>query len=167
MSAPVDAFVGLGSNLDDPARQVRAAFAELDTIDATRLVAASPLYRSAPVGPADQPEYVNAVAWLHTGLEPDPLLDALQSIETRHGRVRGQHWGPRTLDLDLLLYADRRIDTRRLVVPHPQMHQRAFVLVPLHDIAPDTFLPGLGPLETWMNRVDRAGLRADPPAGRD
>ncbi len=157
-TAGVVAYVGLGSNLDRPEHQVRQALKELDGLPQTRLLQVSPLYRSRPHGPADQPDYVNAVAMLGTGLDAEALLDALQMIEQNHGRVRTRHWGPRTLDLDLLLYADRRIETPRLRVPHPQLQQRAFVLVPLHDLAPTLRLPGLGPLEAYLRGVDRSEL---------
>jgi len=155
----VVAYVGLGSNLEDPVWQVRRALYALNELPQTRLLHRSPLYRSPPHGPTEQPDYVNAVAMLETQLEPQHLLEELQDIEHRHGRVRTMHWGPRTLDLDLLLYADRRIDSRRLTVPHPQMHRRAFVLVPLHDIAPDLRLPGLGLLAERLREVDASDLQ--------
>lgn len=154
----IDAYIGLGSNLDGPVDQLQRAFGELHQLPQTRLVNRSPLYRSPPLGPAGQPDYVNAAAWLQTMLEPYALLDGLQAIERLHGRERGQRWGPRTLDLDLLVYGERQIDSERLVVPHPQMHRRAFVLLPLHDVAPALFLPGLGPLEPWLRRVDSSNL---------
>lgn len=153
------AFVGLGSNLTRPVTQVRDALQELRQLPGSRLVRHSPLYRSAPIGPPDQPDYVNAVAMLATELDPFDLLDALQLIEERHGRERSVRWGPRTLDLDLLLYADRHIDSPRLKVPHPQMHRRAFVLVPLHDIAPQLTVPGHGALSTLLAVVDGQGLQ--------
>ena len=139
-------FVGLVSNLDRPVSQVRDALRELGGLPNTRLLRRSPLYRSAPLGPPGQPDYINAVAMLETRLTPDALLDLLQAIERRHGRMRGERWGPRTLDLDLLLFADRRIDSERLQVPHPEISRRPFVFVPLHDIAPELTLPGIGPL---------------------
>jgi 2-amino-4-hydroxy-6-hydroxymethyldihydropteridine diphosphokinase len=159
-AAGVLAFVGLGSNLERPVRQVRSALRELDGVPGTRLIRHSPLYRSAPLGPQDQPDYINAVAMLSTSLEAHGLLDALQALEQRHGRVRGGRWGPRTLDLDLLLFGDRRIDTPRLSVPHPQMHRRAFVLVPLHDLAPDLDLPGQGSLAAHVGALWGHGLQA-------
>ena len=148
----VAAFVGLGSNLGQPERQVRQALLELDGLADSRLTGHSPLYGSSPVGPPGQPDYVNAVARLETSLDAHALLDALQAVELSHGRVRGERWGARTLDLDLLLYGDRQIDTPDLKVPHPQLHLRAFVLVPLHDLAPDLELPGLGPLVDQLPR---------------
>jgi 2-amino-4-hydroxy-6-hydroxymethyldihydropteridine diphosphokinase len=150
----VDAYIGLGSNLDGPVDHLLRAFDELHRLPQTRLVRRSPLYRSPPLGPAGQADYVNAVAGLQTMLAPDALLDGLQAIERAHGRERGERWGPRTLDLDLLVYGEQQIDNKHLVVPHPQMHRRAFVLVPLHDIAPELLLPGLGPLAQWVRRID-------------
>lgn len=152
------AYVALGSNLDGPVRQVRSALAELDGLEDARLLAHSPLYRSPPLGPGGQPDYVNAVALLETTLDPHQLLDQLQAIEQRHGRERGVRWGPRTLDLDLLLYGAQRIASPRLHVPHPELGKRAFVLVPLHDIAPDLQLPGLGPLVDLLPAPGDGGL---------
>jgi 2-amino-4-hydroxy-6-hydroxymethyldihydropteridine diphosphokinase len=147
------AFIGLGSNLDEPRQQVARALRELAGLPDTTLAAQSSLYRSAPMGPPDQPAYINAVARLETRLAPEALLDALQAIEARHGRVRGdERWGPRTLDLDILLYADVRIDKPRLQVPHPGLAERNFVLQPLAEIAPDLDIPGLGPLRDLLAR---------------
>jgi len=147
-TAPARAFVGLGANLDDPVGHVRRAFSDLGRIPATRCVLRSGLYRNPPLGPADQPDYINAVAGLDTGLAAEALLDALQAIERAHGRVRGAvRWGPRTLDLDLLLYGDRCRDDPRLTLPHPGLHRRAFVLYPLREIAPGLVIPGCGPVE--------------------
>lgn len=159
MPPAVVAFIGLGSNLDRPVRQVLTALDELGRVPETRLIRHSPLYRSAPLGPLDQPDYINAVAMLETSLRAEGLLDQLQSLEQRHGRVRSTHWGPRTLDLDILLYGDQRIDSDRLTVPHPQMHERAFVLVPLHDVAPDLVVPDLGLLSERAAAFDDPGLQ--------
>lgn len=139
--SPVRAYIGLGSNLGRPAQQIRRASAELGALPETRLERASSLYVSAPLGPPGQPDYVNAVAALCTGLPPLRLLDELQAIECRHGRVRGERWGSRTLDLDLLLYGERVIDSPRLTVPHPHLAERRFVLQPLHEVAPGLRLP--------------------------
>lgn len=158
MKQPVAAYIGLGSNLDDPPAQLRRAFDELAAIPATRLAAHSPLYRSDPVGPPGQPDYLNAVARLDTELDADALLDALQAIEQAHHRQRTVHWGPRTLDLDLLLYGDAVIADARLTVPHPHLAERAFVLYPLADIAPDLDLPGLGPLAGLLAACPPNGL---------
>ena len=148
----VHAYVGLGSNLENPIQQVSKALIELNEIPQTRLLQQSQLYRSDPVGPPGQPDYINAVALLETALEPLDLLDALQSIENAHQRRRIQHWGPRTLDLDLLLYADQQIDLERLQVPHPHMTEREFVLYPLAEIAPEIELPNGIPLQQLLTK---------------
>ncbi|MDN0083989.1 2-amino-4-hydroxy-6-hydroxymethyldihydropteridine diphosphokinase [Crenobacter sp. SG2305] len=131
------AFIALGSNLEAPAEQVRAALAALAESDGVRLVRASSLYRTAPVGYLDQPDFINAVAELDTSLGPHQLLDTLMEVETRFGRVRTFRNAPRVLDLDVLLYEGVTLDDERLTVPHPRMHERAFVLVPLAEIAPE------------------------------
>jgi 2-amino-4-hydroxy-6-hydroxymethyldihydropteridine diphosphokinase len=130
------AYVGVGSNLNDPRAQVLQAFTELDGLPHTRVVRKSSLYRSAPVGHAAQPDFVNAVAQVETGLPAERLLAELQAVEARHGRERSFPNAPRTLDLDLLLYGTARIASPALTVPHPRMHERAFVLKPLLEIAP-------------------------------
>lgn len=131
------AYIGLGSNLADPQQQLRGALRALAELPQTRLVAVSSLYASDPLGPADQPRYVNAVAALDTDLQPLDLLDALQRIELAQGRERkAERWGPRTLDLDILLFGERLIDEPRLKVPHYHMQARPFVLYPLAEIAP-------------------------------
>lgn len=135
------AWIGLGSNLDDPHEHVERALQELDRLPLTQRLAASTCYVSRPVGPADQPDFINAVAMVATRLSPLALLDQLQALEQRHGRVRQRHWGPRTLDLDLLLFADYRRAWPRLTLPHPELAHRAFVLLPLADIAPELRLP--------------------------
>lgn len=140
----VIATVGLGANLNDPAAQVDYALAELDRLPGTRLIARSRLYASAPVGYVDQPDFVNAVAQVETTLSPRALLEALLEIEHCHGRERSFRNAPRTLDLDLLLYGDARFHEDGLSLPHPRMHERAFVLLPLIEIAPDTRIPGAG-----------------------
>ena len=145
------AYIGIGSNLEDPQTQVAQAFDELARLPRTRLSARSSLYRSAPVGDAAQPDFINAVAELATTLGARQLLAELQAIEARHGRQRGFANAPRTLDLDLLLYGDARIDEPQLVVPHPRMHERAFVLRPLLDIAPAVTIPGRGAARRWLS----------------
>lgn len=137
----VRCYIGLGSNLEEPRQQVLQALEELAQLPASKLVDASSLYRSDPVGPPGQPDYINAVACLETTLEAHTLLDQLQAIEQAHDRVRKIHWGPRTLDLDLLLYGDDTISTERLTVPHAFMTERSFVLWPLAEIAPELQLP--------------------------
>ena len=147
------AFVGIGSNLEDPARQVKQACVELDSLAATRLVRASSLYRTAPMGYGAQPDFVNAVAQLETALLPEELLAELLAIEARHGRRRSFANAPRTLDLDLLLYGEVQLRTAKLELPHPRMHERAFVLVPLVEIAPETVIPGLGSARARLERL--------------
>ncbi|MBI5918024.1 MAG: 2-amino-4-hydroxy-6-hydroxymethyldihydropteridine diphosphokinase [Nitrosomonadales bacterium] len=138
------AFIGLGSNLADPAVQVRGALQALDTLPQTRLLAQSALYRSAPVGYLDQPDFINAVAKVETELGAHALLDALLALEQVNGRTREFLNAPRTLDLDVLLYDDLQHHEHGLTVPHPEMHRRAFVLLPLLEIAPDCVIPGIG-----------------------
>ncbi|MCB1875395.1 MAG: 2-amino-4-hydroxy-6-hydroxymethyldihydropteridine diphosphokinase [Chromatiales bacterium] len=141
----VPCYIGLGSNLGRSQELLESAMAALAAVDGIESVRCSPLYRSRPQGPSDQPDYLNAVAELVTTLKPHGLLKELQAIESAHGRVRdGQIWGPRTLDLDLLLYGDHVIDTPDLVVPHPRMADRDFVLRPLLDLAPGVVIPGRG-----------------------
>lgn len=152
------AFVGLGSNLDDPTGQVERAFADLDRLPATELVRRSRLYRTEPVGWREQPDFVNAVAELETALEPRPLLEGLQAIERAHRRVRTRPNGPRTLDLDLLVFGARVLSEPDLVIPHPRLHERAFVLVPLNELAPELMVPGQGTVATLFARVDRRGV---------
>ena len=130
------AYVGIGSNLADPRAQVLNAFAELDRLPHTRVVKKSSLYRSAPMGHADQPDFINAVAQLETGLPAERLLAELQEVEARHGRQRSFADAPRTLDLDVLLYGDAQFHSKNLTIPHPRMHERAFVLKPLLEINP-------------------------------
>lgn len=140
----ITAYIGLGSNQGGPRAQIDQAFAELDGLPATRLAARSPLYRSAPVDAPGQPDFVNAVAALETGLSAAQLLEALQAIESRHGRERNYRNAPRTLDLDLLLFGDTAFASPTLTLPHPRMHERAFVLRPLLDLDPRAEIPGRG-----------------------
>lgn len=156
------AYIGLGSNLDHPIEQVETALQELDGLPDSRLIAASPLYRSRPLGPP-QPDYINAVAALDTGLEPIELLDQLQALEHRHKRERLEHWGPRTLDLDLLVYDALTMDHPRLQLPHPELHRRNFVLYPLADIAPELVLPRGISVEALLKTTPRDGLEPLSP----
>ena len=142
-AAPSDAFIGLGANLGDRARQIDAACLDIAALPMTTLVARSALYASAPLD-APGGEYLNAVARVRSALAPLELLRALQAIETRHGRVRPFAGAPRTLDLDLLLYGDLVLASDELTLPHPRLHERAFVLVPLAEIAPGLVVPGRG-----------------------
>jgi len=146
------AFIALGSNLGGPENKVRQGIATLAELPQTRLAAASSLYRSAPLGYAGQADFVNAVAQLSTALAPQALLQSLLAIEQRFGRERSFRNAPRTLDLDLLLYDAQTIDEPGLAVPHPRMHERAFVLAPLVEIAPDCVIPGIGPAADWLER---------------
>lgn len=152
------AYIALGANLGDPAATVNAAFAALDQLPQSRLLAKSALYRTAPVGIADQPEFVNAAALIDTTLAPEALLDALLGIEQAFGRVRAERNGPRTLDLDILLYDELTLATPRLTLPHPRLHLRAFVLQPLADLAPDLAIPGRGRLAAWLPAVANQGI---------
>lgn len=139
------AYIGLGSNLNGPARQLESTFERLDAIRDTRLINKSSLYRSAPFGGIEQPDFVNAVAALLTRLSAAELLKELQRIETERGRERGDvRWGPRVLDLDLLVFSTEKIDEPDLIIPHPGIGERNFVLLPLGEIAPDLIVPGLG-----------------------
>ncbi|MCP4597716.1 2-amino-4-hydroxy-6-hydroxymethyldihydropteridine diphosphokinase [Neptuniibacter sp.] len=149
-SLKVRCFIGLGSNLEDPVSQVKQALQELAELPDSRFIKASSLYSSAPVGPQDQSDFVNAVAEMETTLEAHALLDQLQSLEQKHQRVRERHWGPRTLDLDLLLYGTEQINSERLTVPHAFMQERSFVLYPLAEIAADTEIPNIGSLSQLL-----------------
>lgn len=152
------AFIGLGSNLADPLAQVRQALVELESIPGTRLSARSSLYRTSPVGLLDQPDFINAVASVQTTLSPPMLLAALLAIEGRHGRKRTIRNAQRTLDLDLLLYGEEVLDSDGLTLPHPRLHERAFVLAPLAEIAPGVLVPGQGRVVDLLARTDRGGV---------
>ncbi len=156
--ARVRAYIGLGSNLDRPRRQVETAVSQIDTLPDTRVTARSRWYRSAPLGPPGQPDYINGVVAIDTELTPETLLEALQAIENRHGRDRGVRWGARTLDLDILVYGDRVIDDPALRVPHPELANRNFVLYPLADVAPDLLLPDGTALATLLANVGGNGI---------
>lgn len=160
MSVVTVAWVGLGSNLNEPVEQVIAGFEGLSALPDTRLTGRSTLYGSRPMGPADQPDYVNAVARLDTGLSAHDLLDALQAIENRAGRERGgPRWGPRVLDLDLLLHGDLQCEDERLTLPHRGIAERPFVVVPLAEIEPALEIPGLDATAGELaRRVDRTAL---------
>lgn len=151
--------MGLGSNQDEPARQLKAALAELNDLPGCRVLRRSALYRTAPWGPVEnQPDFANAVTELDTGLLPHELLQALQALETEHGRIRKQRWGPRTLDLDLLLYDDLTMTADELILPHPRLHERAFVLVPLAELEPGLQVPGHGTVRELLSQIDDTGV---------
>ena len=140
------AYIALGSNLNTPVEQLNSALKAINALPQTQLIAVSSFYQSKPLGPQDQPDYVNAVAKIETTLESLKLLDELQRIENEQGRVRLRRWGERTLDLDILLYGNETIQNERLTVPHYDMHNREFVIIPLAEIAPDLILPNGQPL---------------------
>lgn len=153
------AYIGLGSNLNNPSTQIKAAFERLAKIRDTRLIRTSSLYRSAPFGGVEQPDFVNAAAALLTQLVPQDLLAELQRVEREHGREQGGvRWGPRVLDLDLLVYAGQTVDSDTLVVPHPGIAERNFVLLPLGEIAPGLSIPGLGPLSKLGGGFDEPAI---------
>ena len=152
------AYIALGANLGDPIATIRAALGALANLPESRVVLSSSLYRTAPVGELEQPEFINAVAALETTLAPESLLDGLLDIETRFGRIRAEKNGPRTLDLDLLLYGNHQLDLPRLTLPHPRLHLRAFVLYPLAELAPDIHLPGRGTIAAWLPAVANQGI---------
>jgi 2-amino-4-hydroxy-6-hydroxymethyldihydropteridine diphosphokinase len=155
------AYIAIGSNLSDPAQQVLAAFDRISELPDTRLIVRSGLYRSAPLGPQDQPEFMNACVGLLTQLEPEVLLDSLQAIERAMGKVPPPvRWGPRLIDLDLILYSDEHRAGPGLKLPHPRMHERNFVLYPLAEIAPSLALPGKGRIADLAERLGRRGLVA-------
>lgn len=157
------AYIGLGANLGDPAAQIRSARAALAGHPQIREIACSRLYRSAPLGPGEQPTYINAVMAVVTTLEPFALLKVLQQVEQQHGRTRdGQRWGPRTLDLDLLLYDQSVIDSDVLQLPHPGIAEREFVLQPLLDLAPYLEIPGLGSVQRLLATCPRRDSRLEP-----
>ncbi|MFN7182702.1 MAG: 2-amino-4-hydroxy-6-hydroxymethyldihydropteridine diphosphokinase [Thermomonas haemolytica] len=168
MSEVVRACIGIGANLGDPVAAVRGALDALDAIPGCRLVAASRLYRTPAWGRLDQPDFVNAAAVLETALAPRALLEALLAVERRAGRERGgeqaaRRWGPRVLDLDLLLYGEQVVDEPGLRVPHPHLYERAFALVPLAEIAADAPFPGHGRVGEALRGVDVTGV--EPIAG--
>lgn len=155
-------YIGLGSNLAgnamSPKQHVTTAIASLDEIQSTHIINISSLYKSKPVGPQDQDDYINAVAQIETELEPLALLDKLQAIEHNHERVRKERWGARTLDLDILMYGEDIINNDRLTIPHPEMLNRSFVLVPLHEINPESIIPGKGLVRDLIINIDEEGL---------
>ena len=156
------AYIGLGSNLDDPRAQLDRAVAALAATPGIALLRVSAHYRSAPWGLAEQPEFVNAVVEVDTTLDPAALLAALLAIEQAAGRVREVRWGPRVLDLDLLTFGEMRLDTAQLQLPHPRMHERAFVLVPLAELVPDFVLGDHGRVADVLERIGREGVHALP-----
>lgn len=154
-ASAVRAFVGLGSNLGAPAQYIHDAVKALNALPGTRLIRVSSLYRTAPIGKTDQPDFCNAVAEIETCLSSRELLQHMLVVEQRQGRVRGERNGPRTLDLDLLMYGNEVVRTNDLEIPHPRMHERAFVMVPLAEIAADVVVPGQGCARDLAQRLQR------------
>lgn len=152
------AFIGLGSNLEDPRAQVRRALSALASLPESAQLRQSSLYQTDPVGFLDQPAFINAVAALETSLDPTKLLWHLRAIEAAQGRSRGVPNGPRTLDLDLLIYGDLVLNSPELILPHPRMHDRAFVLVPLAELSPELVIPGIGPIGSSIQALDLGGV---------
>lgn len=151
----VTAYIGLGSNLDNPVEQINSSLAAMGAHPGIRIQRVSSFYRNPPMGPQDQPDYINGVAEISVDLSAEELLDVLIEIENDHGRVRkGDRWGPRVLDLDILLFGEEYIETGRLIVPHPGIAKRSFVLQPLAEIAPDLVIPGLGAVENLLKKAD-------------
>ncbi len=151
-------YIGLGSNLVNPAQQIQQAKQAIAQLPSTKGLLMSSLYSSPPMGPQDQPDYINAVIALDTTLSPHELLDTLQQIEQQQGRVRSRHWGERTLDLDILLYDNDVISDARLTIPHPGIAERAFVLYPLAEIAPEIEIPKHGKIANLLPLCDKNGL---------
>jgi 2-amino-4-hydroxy-6-hydroxymethyldihydropteridine diphosphokinase len=156
-------YIGLGSNLGgdlaSPKQNITSAIDALGEIQSTQMISASSLYESKPVGPQDQADYINAVVKLETDLDAAELLDSLQAIENDHGRERKQHWGPRTLDLDILLFGDQIIHNESLTIPHSEICNRPFVLVPLAEIEPDCVIPEKGLVTDLVSKIDQAELK--------
>ena len=164
----MQAYIGLGSNLQDPERQISRALSTLREMPDLKLLQSSSLYKSRPMGPADQPDFINAVAKVSTDLYPMELLTALKDIERQHQRVRNTgRWGPRTLDLDILLYGDLEMDTEELQIPHPGISEREFVLIPLQEIEENLIIPGKGSLRELIERLPQYQLTkiATPDVG--
>ncbi len=150
----VEAYIGLGSNLQDPKQQVTSALLELDEIKQTTVLCTSSLYISKPMGPADQDDYVNAIAKISTCLPPEDLLQELHRIEAHHQRERkDERWGPRTLDLDIILYGEQQINSKVLQIPHRGMAEREFVLIPLQEVDANLIIPGKGPLSNLIAQL--------------
>ena len=159
MADTVVAYIGLGSNLNDPKAQIKQAFKALKSLPDSRLGKCSPLYRSVPMGPQDQPQFINAVAQLYTRLPPLLLLENLQRLELAQGRHRGRHWGPRSLDLDILLYNNLILNSEQLTIPHSGLYLRNFVLYPLADIAPTLIFPDGSKLADHVKNCASSGLK--------
>lgn len=154
----VTAYIGLGSNLSDPATQLTEAISAIEQLPHTQLIKCSSFYASTPLGPQDQPDFVNAVCAIRTQLNAHELLTALQSIEQSQGRIKKRHWGERLIDLDILLFGDEAFQTENLTIPHAQMHLRDFVLIPLQEIAPNIEIPNLACLSQLIAELEESFL---------
>lgn len=161
-----EVYIGLGSNLADPLGQLARAVTAIASLPGTSLIAQSPFYRSSPIGPQDQPDFINGAVKLNTTLPPLVLLDHLQRIENAHGRLREKHWGPRTLDLDVLLFGDSPVQNERLTVPHPELTNRDFVLQPLLDLNPELILPDGRTLHALRHQCPDNDLKRLEPVTR-
>lgn len=153
------AFIGLGSNLEEPSQQISTAISELEQLSQCKNLTCSHWYQSKAIGPEGQPDYINAAVRLETSLDPQALLQQLQTIENNHGRQRTIRWGARTLDLDLLLYGDRQIDEPNLTIPHPEIMNRDFVLYPLYDLAPELELPNGQKISSLIEKMTATDLQ--------
>jgi len=151
-------FIGLGSNLSCPTQQIHNALHSIGELASTRVVKTSSLYGSRPLGPQDQPDFVNAVCEIETAFKPQQLLKSLQTIEKEQGRIKKRHWGERVIDLDILLFNDLQMKTPELTIPHSQMHLRDFVLMPLAEIAPDVEIPSLGAIQSLLDELSESYL---------
>lgn len=160
MTAWVPAYIGIGSNMDDPQWQVRSAFQALATMPDSLLIARSRLYRTRPFGPVAQDDFINAVAGMLTRLQPERLLTEMRAVETAQGRRRAERWGPRILDLDLLVFGDVKIKSETLELPHPGIAERGFVLAPLADVAPTLVVPGVGRVSDLLQALPETGIAA-------
>jgi len=152
------AYIGLGSNMESPRQHITTAIHSLGEIQSTDILNVSSLYKSKPLGPQNQGDYINAVVQIETEMEPTELLDCLQAIENEHGRVRAEHWGPRIIDLDILMFGDEIIQNNILTIPHPEITNRSFVIVPLAEIDPACVIPGKGLVSDLLLEIDQDGL---------
>lgn len=159
MNDYIDCYIGLGSNLADPVYQLKNALQSLASLPSTRFIKVSNFYHSSPYGGVEQPDFINAVAHIQTAQSAHQLLSLLQHIENQQGRVRTIHWGPRTLDLDLLLYGNEIIHTKDLTVPHPEIYKRNFVLYPLFSLIPDLVFPDGKPIKNLISECTDVGLQ--------
>ena len=164
MTVRARAVLSVGANLGDRLGTLQGCVQAIAELPDTDVLAISPLYQTAPVGGPPQPDYLNAVVLIRTGLPPRALLDALHRIEARFGRVRAERFGPRTLDIDIISYAGQVSDEEELTLPHPRAHERAFVLAPWHDLDPAAELPGHGPIDRLLATLDQAGVQQVPGA---